>query len=66
MDEPITEADLSPTKSGRGFKILVNGTLLFCWRDELVDVVRKGSKCTFRVIKKDEPKEIVKLPRRIP
>lgn len=50
-----TEIVLCPTKTGRGYKIVVDGVWFYTSKRELHEVVNRGRKCVFRTI--DEPKQ---------
>lgn len=50
----MTDIVLCPTKTGNGYKIVVNGVWYYTSKRELGEVVSQGRKCIFRTI--DEPK----------
>jgi hypothetical protein len=55
MDNDNTStAALYPTKSGNGYKIVVNGVWYYTSKQEFNNLVTKGWRCTFRTIEADD------------
>ena len=50
--EPIQEktATMCPTKTGNGYKVVVDGIWFYASKQAVINVVNKGAKCVFKTI----------------
>jgi len=51
MEQQIEQtATMCPTKTGNGFKVVVNGVWYYASKKAVLDVVNKGARCVFKTI----------------